>query len=340
MRKVSISDVAAKAGVSRATADRVLNRRGGVSADKVRAVLMSARSLGLDRNLDVAPVKMLRVGVLMQPPQNPFYERLAHGFREANHLFEAQAIKAYVSHMDVLAPQRIKRQLQQMARLYDALVVVAPARASIVDVLRPIAAQLTVVTLASDLPLAAAHYYVGPDNYKAGRLAGELMGRLLGAEGGRVMLIAGLKTFSGHVERRQGFLDVLTRDFPACRVTVEIESFEQSQKAADGVVSALRRDPGIAGIYNISQGNDAIAERIRPQARRPPIALICHDLTATTHELLRARAVDVVIDQDPMLEARRAMELILQHHGRLAGRQVTGSTPLRVVFRENADELA
>lgn len=339
MRKVSISDVAAKAGVSRATADRVLNRRGGVSADKVRAVLLSARAMGLDRNLDASPVKMLRVGVLMQPPQNPFYERLARGFREANDLFAGQAIKAYVSHIDVLAPQRIKRQLQQMARLYDALVIVAPARQGILEVLRPIAARLPVVTLASDLPLEAAHYYVGPDNYKAGRLAGELMGRLLGDKGGAVLLIAGLSTFSGHGERRRGFLDVLAEDFLKCRVTIEIESFEQAQKAADGVVQALRRDPDIAGIYNISQGNDAIAERIRRRARKQPIAFICHDLTPTTLELLVTRAVDVVIDQDPLLEARRAIELILQHNGRLAGRQVTGATPLRVVFRENAEAL-
>jgi LacI family transcriptional regulator len=340
MRKVSISDVAARAGVSRATADRVLNRRGGVSPDKVRAVLMSARAIGLDRNLDMAPVKLLRVGVLMQPPQNPFYERLARGFREANDLFSGQAIKAYVSHIDVLAPERIKRQLRQMARLYDALVIVAPAREGILDVLRPIAARLTVVTLASDLPLDAAHYYVGPDNYKAGRLAGELMGRLLGAPGGRVLLIAGLSTFSGHGERRQGFLDVLAEDFPRCRVSAEIESFEQPQKAVDGVVAALRRDGDIAGIYNISQGNDAIAERITPRARRRPITFICHDLTSTSRNLLMTRAVDAVIDQDPILEARRAIEIILQHHGRLSGRQVTGATPLRVVFRENADELS
>jgi hypothetical protein len=44
--------------------------------------------------------------------------------------------------------------------------------------------------------------------------------------------------------------------------------------------------------------------------------------------------VDVVIDPDPMLEARRAMELVLQHYGRLEGGS-GGSTPLRVVFREN-----
>ena len=54
-------------------------------------------------------------------------------------------------------------------------------------------------------------------------------------------------------------------------------------------------------------------------------------------ELLRARLIDVVIDQDPMNEAKRAIELVLQHYGRLAGRQVSGATPLRLFLRENIE---
>ena len=219
MGKTTIGEVAVRAGVSRATADRVLNRRGGVSAEKARAVLVSARAMRLDRNLDVPPARMLRVCVLMQSPENPFYERLTRGFREADLLFEAQSIRAYITHIDVLDAESIRRQLQQIAKAYDALVIIAPAREGILNALREIAARIPVVTLATDLPLDAVHHYVGPDNYKAGRLAAALMGRLLGRAGGGVLLIAGLREFSGHGERKQGFLEVLPEDFPNCRVT-------------------------------------------------------------------------------------------------------------------------
>ncbi len=338
MRKITMGEVAARAGVSRATADRVLNRRGGVSAQKARAVLLEARAMGLDRNLDVSPAKMLRVCVLMQSPENPFYERLGHGFREANLVFAPQGIRAYITHIDVLAPESIGRKLQQIARTYDALVIVAPAQESILDALRVIATRIPVVTLATDLPMDAAHHYVGPDNYKAGRLAAELMGRMLGSAGGSLLLIAGLQEFKGHGERKKGFLDVLKQDFPACSVDVEVESLDQGAMAADGVATALSHNRDIRGIYNISQGNDAITQRIKDQGRRKDFIFICHDLTPTARALLIARDIDVVIDQDPVLEARRAIELILQHHGRLAGRQVSGATPLRLFFRENAED--
>jgi LacI family transcriptional regulator len=335
MGKITISEVAARAGVSRATADRVLNRRGGVSTDKERAVLLSARRMGLDRNLTMAPVQHLRVCVLMKPPQNPFYERLARGFRDANALFDASAITAYINHIDVLAPETIHARLRKIAKSYDALVIVAPARDSIIAALRDIAERIPVITLATDLPLDTAHYYVGPSNYQAGRLAGEMMGRMLGPAGGDLLLVAGLREFSGHEERKQGFRDVLAEDFPRCNIAVEIENFDQSGVAADGVAAALTKNRQIRGIYNISQGNDEITQILKRRKLSKEFFFICHDLTPTTKALLLSRRIDVVIDQDPGLEARRAMEIVLRHYGRLDGSPVNENTPIRVFFREN-----
>ena len=299
-------------------------------------MLISARTLGLDRNLEVAPAQSLRVCVLMKPPQNPFYERLGRGFREANLLFEAKAITAYINHIDVLAPATIRLRLQKIAKSYDALVIVAPTTGIIIDALRVIAERIPVITLSTDLPLNTAHYYVGPSNYQAGRLAGELIGRMIGPAGGNVLLVAGLSEFSGHQERRQGFRDVLAEDFPGCNIAVEINNRDQGPIAADGVATALMTRRDIRGVYNISQGNDEIARRLKQIGVTKDFFFVCHDLTQTTKTLLLSRQIDVVIDQDPALEARRAMEIVLHHYGRLEGRSVDGRTPIRVFFRENA----
>lgn len=337
--RATTTQVAARAGVSRATVDRVLNRRGGVSADKERAVLLSARALGLDRNLDLPPLRMLRVGVLMKPPENPFYERLAQGFREANQMFADQAIRSYVTHIDVLAPAALPRQLQNLSAGYDALVIVAPAWTPLLGELGPIATHLPVVTLATDLPLAAPHHYVGPSNHQAGRLAAELMGRMLGRSGGRILLVAGLPEFSGHAERSAGFKAVLRRDFPACSIAAEVDGHDDETRTGDAVAAALRDDPAICGIYNISQGNDGIADRVEQHRRTGEVVFIGHDLTPTTRQLLLARRIDAIIDQDPLLEARRAMELVLSCYGRWSGPPIDGRTPLRAIFRESLDDL-
>jgi LacI family transcriptional regulator len=333
--KTTVSDVASDAGVSRATADRVLNRRGGVSKRKERAVLESAKRLGLDRNLDALPATQLRVCVLMKPPQNPFYALLSQGFREANLLFAPQAITAYVNYIDVLAPEAIREMLQSIQARYDALVVVAPSHSGTVEALRQICERIPVVTLSTDLPLHVSHYYVGLDNYRAGRVAGELMGRLLGPEGGKVLLVAGLSEFSGHVERKEGFESILRTDYPGCAVSAAIETLDRSELAAQAVATALSADPSIRGIYNISQGNDDITLRIDGMGITERLVFVCHDLTQVTRRLLLARRIDAVIDQDPVLEARRAMEAVLHHYGRLRGGPPDLGIPIRVHFRES-----
>lgn len=336
MRKVKIEEVAAEAGVSRATVDRVLNHRGGVSIDKERAVLRSARALGIDRNLKARPVNLLRVCVLMQPPDNPFYEGLSRGFKEANLLFAEHSVRAYVNYIDVLAPETIYERLgKKFTDSYDALVLVAPANERIVDLVRPIAARVPVITLATDLPLGMPHHYVGLSNLQAGRLAAELMGRLVGEPGGSILLVAGLDAFSGHRERESGFLTALREDFPKIEVAARIEGRDQSEVVAAAISRTLRRHPNLRGVYNVAHGTQEVARHIEPLRKTRHFVFICHDLTPVTRTLLLSRQIDALIDQDPIFEARRAMEMVLQHYGRLEGQPVSGTLPLRVVFREN-----
>lgn len=72
-RKTTLIQIAEAAGVSISTVDRVLNRRGGVSPDKEATVLEWASRLNLDRVIFRDYLKVLRVAVMMQSPQNPFY---------------------------------------------------------------------------------------------------------------------------------------------------------------------------------------------------------------------------------------------------------------------------
>jgi LacI family transcriptional regulator len=144
------------------------------------------------------------------------------------------------------------------------------------------------------------------------------MGRMLGRTS-MVLLVAGLNDFSDHQERRKRLHAPLREDYSSCTVTAEIDSFDRSATVAAAVVTALKAG-GIRGIHNISQGNDKITRRIEEHGFAKDVVFICHDQTSlapTTCDLLLARPVDVVIDQDPLLEARRAMELVLSHYGRL-----------------------
>ncbi len=331
--RITIAALARHAGVSRATVDRVLNRRGTVSVASERAVLLSARTLGFGHRIEAMPTRLLRICVLMQAPINPYYRLLADGFAAANHDFAAARIASYAFHIDLDAPASIARKLARVAAEYDALVVVVPARADIHDRLREVAGRMPVIAIATGPDRDIPHRYVGPDNYRAGRLAGELMGRMV-SSGKSVLLVGGLPSFTGHLQRRAGFRDVLAESYPRVSLAGTIESGDDGRAAVSAIVRALRDDPSIGGIYNITQGNLEIVDRAMSvrQGGRPMI--VCHDLTPVTEQLLRQGRVDVVLDQDPALEARRAVEIVLHHYGRREGEAPVGDIPIRPIFRE------
>lgn len=335
-RKVRIGDVAQAAGVSVSTVDRVLNGRGGVDPGKEAAVLHAARRLGLDRNLELRPTRILRIGVLMAEASNPFYRSLHEAVGRANRLFHASSLRCFVHHLDVLRPDRAAALIRSAAAGHDALVVVCPDEPQVAAAVAEAAAALPVVTLVSDLPGSGRLAYVGMDNRSAGRVAGELMGRFLGAAGGEVAILSGLRSFVGHGEREAGFRAVLEDRFPACRLVAVAETRERGEEAGAAAGVLLRRHPGLAGLYNVSTGNRAVAatlQRLRPGRH---VTFITHELTPERRQLLKAGVIDAIIDQNPELEVTTAVGLIARHFGRRDDLPSAGPTPLNIHLRENA----
>src|SRR5690606_2697018 len=136
--------------------------------------------------------------------------------------------------------------------------------------------------------------YVGSDNRVAGRVAGELMGRFLGPQGGQVMVVTGMHDYIGHEERESGFRAVLAPRFPACEVVATAESQEQPERTEKLTRDALKRFPDLRGIYNISVGSRGIANALSALGRGGKVALISHEMHDIHRELLTDGLMDAV----------------------------------------------
>jgi LacI family transcriptional regulator len=335
MAKTRAAEVAKAAGVSPATVDRVLNGRGGVRADKERRVLEWAHRLGLDRNLQKRPLRMIRVGVVMAPPTNPFYESLRQAFAKANRLYFPVNVQCSIHYLDILAPAATAALLRRVAATHDALVVVLAEHPSIAAALEDITAQRPVVTIVTDLPASGRLAYVGLDNRSAGRVAGDLMGRFLGPPGGDVLVVSGLHSMVALGDREMGFRAVLAERHPRCRLVGVVESREQHERVGELVADAFRAHPDIAGIYNTSGGNRGIADTLRRLGRAGETVLITHELSPERRALLREGVIDAIIDQNPELEVLTSVETLLHHLGRQDVPPERTITPFTIYFREN-----
>lgn len=332
-KKVTAADVARVAGVSPATVDRVLNARGGVAKDKEARVLTAARQLKLDRALDLRAARTLRIAAFLQPPENPFHATLAQAFANQNkgpNPYNLQTKVFYVGPDD--SPAEI---LAKHAPSYDAVIVSQPQDAALVSALEHLAeADTPVITLATRV-IAKNVIHVGPDDYRTGRVAGELVGRCLGREGGAVLAIAGHLSMAGQAARYQGFRDVLVERFPRCRLLPLGESRDSGPRAAALVDSALHDHPDLRAIYNASAGTVAIADLLKRRGLAEEVMFFTHELMSERRALLSEGVLDAVLDQDPVKEVAIALHVIADAFGRSPLKVDTTEPPVRIYFRES-----
>lgn len=337
--KTRIIDLAAAARVSPATVDRVLNGRGGVSERAQSLVLEAAKRLKINRVIDTPPARWLNVPILMQSPTIHFYRELAARFAGHEVAMHQLKVRCAVHTFNTLSPSEIAAQIEMHARGADALVLTTHDHPLVRDAVRRISSTCPVVTLASDIPGSGRMAYVGTDTEAAGRLAGELMGRFLGPQGGPILVIKGYHHFRSHEQRERGFVQVLREHFPNVRIIARGDSRENPESTADITRDVLRAVPGLRGIYNTSVGDEGVAEVLVSETKPHDVVFIGHDLTHSNRHLLEAGHMDAVLDQNLAGQAARALQHVLARFGRAAAPSPR-LQPTSIVMRENLPDVA
>lgn len=162
------------------------------------------------------------------------------------------------------------------------------------------------------------------------------MGRFLGPPGGEVVIALGMHRMAGPEEREIGFRSVLRERFHRCTISAALECAGDRQRAGDVVHDAFRMKPAIVGICNISAGKLAIANAIQSLGLEHRTVIITHEITPERRRLLRDGILDAIIDQNPRLEAMRAIEVVGRHFAR-SDKDLPFSeyTPFHMFIREN-----
>jgi LacI family transcriptional regulator len=120
---------------------------------------------------------------------------------------------------------------------------------------------LPVVTLISDLSNSARGAIVGLDNRAAGRTAGYLIGRFIGARAAKVALIAGSLSYRRTRSAKPASCTFIDEMFPRLDVVGLREGQDDAGKNYRQTRALLEQHPDLAGIYNIGGGADGVAGR-------------------------------------------------------------------------------
>lgn len=330
----TLIDIARDSGVSTATVDRVLNNRAGVSS-RTRAIVMeTATRLGYFGQAEPA-VERIRLDFVLPEGTNTF---IAHLKAQLDRQCAAQdGVEYHLHSVEGFNPLSLAQKLSALRPVTQAVGLVALDHPAVREEIRALSeAGVKVVTLASDILHVARTGYIGIDNRAAGRLGGYLLGRLLPTAPGKIALFAGSLSYRGHEEREMGFRHIISEEFRHLEIVQLREISDDRQRAYDETLALLDRHPDLAGIYNIGGGSSGIGRALDDRGRGKSIVFIGHELTENSKPLLLSGTMDAVIDQNPRVEAREAINLLVNS---IRGKPFEYHPPrLQVIFRENIPE--
>jgi LacI family transcriptional regulator len=334
--KVTILDVARTAGVSTATVDRVVNSRNGVKARTRDHVITVAQRLGyplpaVDNPGTLAPVVL---DFVLPGGTNTYINDLAKMLEQGTEA--ATNVQSRVHQIDGLNSYALAEKMRSLRDQTQGVGIVALDHPNVREAVRELnAANVPVLTMVSDIPGVIRIGYVGIDNRAAGRLAGDLLGRLTRGAPRKIALFAGSLSYRGHEEREMGFRHILAEEFPHLEVLQLRESLDDFQRGYQEAKALLAAHPDVGGIYNIGGGNRGIAQALEESGKAKEVVFAAHELTEHTRRFLLSGVIDFLIDQNPLQEAHESIAALAKAARRQPINTLSLSIRMQIVFREN-----
>ena len=137
------------------------------------------------------------------------------------------------------------------------------------------------------------------------------VGQLLPA-GGTVLALSGHSRLKAHLERLEGFREVLAESHPAVRVIRTVHDLADNGMSYREVLACLDTLPAPDAIYLTGLGSAGVG-RALVERGRTDIRFVCYDSIPETLDLLRRRIVNFSITQDPFMQGYLPVKLLFDH---------------------------
>lgn len=340
----TIKTIAELAGVSRGTVDRVLNNRPNVRPEKREMVLEAIRKLNYTPNMAARALARnrarVRIGVVYPPWQGHFAAEIARGVADAANDAKLYGVEVLVRPCATNAPDDSATQIDWLlGRDVKGIALCAvnsiPVREAVA---RTVGGGVPVVTFNSDVPDCGRVCFVGQDRVKSGRIAAELLAKLVDGPD-PVLVAAGNLEFNGHKDRARGFCERWAELGRGDLSGGIIQTYNDFDITYEKIGAALAAEPRVRGVYMGNESAPACVEAIRRSAPGRRVRVVAHDLSPAHIKLLESGGIDFVIEQNLYFQGYRPVELLTQllAGGAAAPRELE-HTRIGIVTAENIDQ--
>ena len=253
---------------------------------------------------------------------DPFWNNAAAGVRDAGPKFGVDS-ETIMPTEGVADQKRIIEDL--LTKGVDGISVSPIDPANQNDILNTAAGRTKLITNDSDAPTSNRLLYIGMDNYKAGRMTGELVREAL-PQGGSVMIFIGRMEQDNSKDRRQGTIDgILGRSEDPTRfdppgIVIEEAGFKivgtltdnfDRGKAKHNVEDTLSKHPDIAGMVGLFGYNPPMILEVLAQANKlRQVKVIGFDENEATLAGIQDGTVHGTVVQNPYMYGYKSVEVL------------------------------
>ncbi|GIL01374.1 MAG: LacI family transcriptional regulator [Alphaproteobacteria bacterium] len=296
----TIADLAARAGVSVATVDRVLNGRQRVREETARRVYQAASEIGyyataLIRHRLAADLPQARLGFLLQRQDQSFYQAFAGELVKAAAETAGWRVQADLRFVAAQTPQEVCAALEALGAANQAVALTSLDHHSVTKVVENLKSNgKPVYALLSDFAQGVRENYVGTNNMKVGRTAAWLVAHTA-RRPGKVAVFVGSHRWHGHELRETGFRSYFREYAPQFEVLDTLINLETHQVTYEATLNLVHRHAGIAGLYIAGGGMEGALQALRelPPDRLPSV--VVNELTPDSRAALQDRLVTAAI---------------------------------------------
>ena len=346
-KKATINQVAERAGVSRGTVDRVLNRRPHVKPEIEEKVLRAMHELNyvpprpeqaaaLGLSTTVVDLPSCRLGVLLSNEGGHLRRELLRGIASAESLLRDYGVEILVQKCETDLPDESVERLNCLVEEgVNGIAMCAKDHISITKRVNELSKQgIAVVTMNTDLTGCDRLCFIGQDLIRGGRVAGELLAKYVTPDD-NLLIAIGNPEFNAHRLRLQGFCErIYERGFNGGCIQM-IETYNDYTLTYQKVREAIERVPDIRGIYMANHSVTGCVEAVRDMGMSGKVHIVSHDLTDSTRRLLKSGEIDFTIAQNINQQSYQALMTLREYVQRHILPHEEQHAPIEIVCAEN-----
>lgn len=318
--KVTIKEIAERAGVHRATVDKVLHNRVGVSDEVRMKVQHIINEMGYTPNpagrvLQKQGKKYRIEAILVEVDALPF---LKAGIEQGVHNQVGFDIEVTYSISKFQDAERQKEFIDHAIAARADGIILSPINSERVRkaVNRAVDAGIPVVTTNADIDRTKRSCCVGADSHRGARIAGRMMGLFLGGRGKIAVVSSAIASENNNYYvqvRETEFADFIHKEYPDIEIITTLDSFEDPQITYEKTVKLLRDYQDLQGIYITCGGVSQVGRALEESGRAKDIRVISFEDYPEVVDLIRKDVIDCTLAGELQQQGEIPVQIIMDH---------------------------